>query len=115
VPAELSSYTTIITFAVDMGIIAPALVSTGMLLRRQEPLGYLLASVSLVFIDALGCSLLAMGIAQQIAGLMNLGQFIGFVLSFALLTFFSLGFTIALFLAIANSFSTQAVNSQLSK
>jgi len=96
-PAELASYTTIITFVVDMGIIAPVLVTTGILFRRREPLGYILASVLLIFIDALGTSLLIMGIAQQIAGLMNIGQFIGFVVSFAILTFFSLGFTIALF------------------
>jgi hypothetical protein len=79
VPPELASYTTIITFAVDMGIIAPVLVSAGVLLQRHEPLGYILSSVLLVFIDVLGSSLLIMGIAQRIAGLVNIGQFIGFV------------------------------------
>jgi hypothetical protein len=96
-PKEVASYTTIITFAVDMGIIAPVLVSAGVLLRREESLGYLLASVLLIFIDALGCALMVMGIAQQIAGLMNIGQFIGFVVSFAILTLFSLRYSIALF------------------
>jgi hypothetical protein len=96
VPPELASYTTIITFVIDMAIIAPILVSAGLLFRRGEPLGYLLTSVLLVFIDALGLSLLAMGIAQQLAGLMNTGQFIGFVVSFAILTLFSLRFTIVL-------------------
>ena len=86
-----------------MGIIAPVLVSTGILLRRREPLGYVLASVLLIFIDALGGSLLVMGIAQQMAGLMNIGQFIGFVVSFAILTMFALGFTIALFRDIADT------------
>ena len=100
-PPELASYTTIITFALDMGIIAPVLVSAGMLLRRAEPLGYLLASVLLIFIDALGCALLAMGTAQQMAGLMNIGQFIGFVVSFAILTLFSIRFTFVLFRTIA--------------
>jgi len=97
VPPELASYTTVITFVLDMGIIAPMLVATGILFRRRESLGYVLSSVLLVFIDALGMSLLAMGIGQQIAGLMNIGQFIGFVVSFAILTLFSLGFTIVLF------------------
>jgi len=101
VPQELASYTTIITFALDMGIIAPVLVSAGVLLRRDEPLGYLLASVLLIFIDALGSSLLVMGIAQQIAGLMNIGQFIGFVVSFAILTLFAIRFTVVLFRNIA--------------
>jgi hypothetical protein len=97
VPPELASYTTIITFVLDMGIIAPIFVSVGILLRRREPLGYVLASVLLIFIDALGLSLLVMGIAQKVAGLMNIGQFIGFVVSFAILTLFSLRYTIALF------------------
>jgi hypothetical protein len=102
VPSELAGYTTIITFALDMGVIAPVLVSTGVLLRRGEPLGYVLSSVLLVFIDALGCSLFAMGIAQQMAGLMNIGQFIGMVVSFAILTLFSLGYTVVLFRNIAD-------------
>jgi len=38
-----------------------------------------------------------MGIAQHLAGLMHIGQFIGFVVSFALLTAFALGFTFAVF------------------
>jgi hypothetical protein len=97
VPPEVASYTTVITFVVDMGIIAPALVIAGMLLLRRKPLGYLLASVLLVFTDALGSSLLVMGIGQQLAGLMSLGQFIGFVVSFAILTLFAFGFTVALF------------------
>ena len=97
VPPELGSYTTVITYVIDMGIIAPALVSAGVLLRRREPLGYLLSSVLLIFIDTLGSSLLVMGIGQEVAGLMNIGQFIGFVVSFAILTFFSLGLTVRLF------------------
>lgn len=113
VPPELASYTTIITFAVDMGIIAPVLVSSGILFRRREPLGYVLASVLLIFIDILGTSLLFMGIAQQIAGLMNIGQFIGFVVSFAVLTFFSLTFTVTLFRNMAAPSSRQMTNSPL--
>lgn len=97
VPAELGSYTTIITFALDMGIVAPVLVSAGVLLRRDDPFGYVLSSLLLVFIDELGLSLLAMGIAQKMAGLMNIGQFIGFVVSFAILTLFSLVYTLAIF------------------
>jgi hypothetical protein len=97
VPVEVASYTTIITFVWDMALIAPALVLSGILLLRREPLGYLLAPVMLVFTDVLGSSLLVMGIGQQLAGLMSVGQFIGFVVSFAILTLFSLGFTVALF------------------
>jgi len=108
VPPEVGSYTTIITFVLDMAIIAPVLVGAGVLLRGAEALGYLLASVLLIFIDALGISLLVMGIAQQLAGLMNIGQFIGFVVSFAILTIFSLRFTVALLRNIADDSRVQA-------
>ncbi len=115
VPAELASYTTIITFVVDMGVIAPVLVVTGILLRRLEPLGYVLSSVLLIFIDALGTSLLSMGIGQQIAGLMNIGQFIGFVVSFAVLTAFSLRYTIALFRNLNDPLPIEVSVSKLSR
>jgi len=115
VPAELASYTTVITFVVDMGFIAPVLVSAGVLFRRREPLGYVLASVLLIFIDALGTSLLIMGIAQQRVGLMNIGQFIGFVVSFAILTFFSLGYTVALFRNLADPLRMEVSVPKLSR
>jgi len=115
VPPELASYTTIITYVIDMGMIAPVLVITGILLRRRQPLGYMLMSVLLIFIDALGISLLAMGIAQQMAGLMNIGQFIGFVVSFAVLTLFSLGFTLALFRNLTEPSLLPTENSQILK
>jgi len=109
VPPELASYTTIITFAVDMGIIAPVLASAGILIQRREPLGFVLASVLLVFIDVLGSALLVMGISQRAAGLVNIGQFIGFVASFAILTFFSLGYTTTLFRNMAGDSLPQQV------
>ena len=96
-PPELAHYTTVITFVVDLAIIAPALIVAGILLLRRAPLGYLLASTLLVFTDALGISLIAMGLTQRQAGLMSIGQFIGFVVSFAILTLFALWLTVVLF------------------
>lgn len=103
VPPEVASYTTVITFVVDMAIIAPALVVAGRLFLRREVLGYVLAPVLLVFTDVLGISLLAMGVVQQAAGLMSIGQFIGFVVSFAILTLFALGFTVVLFRNVSDT------------
>ncbi len=96
-PAELGSYTTITTFVVDMGLVAPTLVAGGLLLWRRDPLGYLLAPILLVFMDVLGVGLIVMGGGQMLLGLMSVGQFFGFVVSFAILTVVSLGFTVALF------------------
>jgi hypothetical protein len=103
VPPELASYTTIITFVLDMAFIAPTLVASGALFLRRAPWGYALAPILLVFIDLLGVSLLIIGIAQRMAGVINMGQFVGFVVSFSILTVFALGFSIALFRKMGES------------
>ena len=96
-PAELKHYTTFITGRIDLGIIAPALIIAGGLILKRTHLGYLLASVLLVFTVALGTGLTVAGIAQLLANLVSVGQFIGFTAGFSLLTLFALWFTIILF------------------
>jgi hypothetical protein len=107
-PPEVWSYTTVVTYAIDMGIIAPALIVAGIMLLRRNALGYLLVSTSLVFTTILGINLLTAGIVQKIVGLISIGQFIGFVVSFAILTLFAIGFTIALFRNITERISTDS-------
>jgi hypothetical protein len=53
-----------------------------------------------------------MGIGQEIAGLMNIGQFIGLVVSFAILTFFSVVLTVSMFRTISESTAAQALKSR---
>jgi hypothetical protein len=96
-PPEVGSYTTVITYVFDMGIIAPTLIGSGGMLLRRDPLGYLLASTLLVFIAILGINLLTAGTVQMFAGLISIGQFVGFVASFAILTLFAIAFTLELF------------------
>jgi hypothetical protein len=67
-----------VTVSVGVGVIVPALILTGVLLFRRAPLGYLLAPVLLVFTVVLGIGLTAAGIAQLLANLVSIGQFIGF-------------------------------------
>jgi hypothetical protein len=105
---ELDGYTTGITWAVDMGIVGPTLIIAGVLLARRAPIGYLLASTMLVFSVVLGIQLAAMGIAQFSAGLFGIGQFIGMVGLFAILTLFAIWFTIALFRNVSESALPQA-------
>jgi hypothetical protein len=107
VPPEVESYTTIVTYVVDMGIIAPGLILAGVMLLRRNAWGYLLASTSLVFTTILGLNLLTAGIGQKVAGLISIGQFIGFVVSFAILTLFAIGFTLALFRNVSERISPQ--------
>jgi hypothetical protein len=96
-PPETAHYTTFITGAVDLGIIAPALIVAGVLLFQRMPLGYLLAPVLLVFTVVLGTGLTAAGIAQLLANLVSIGQFIGFTAGFSMLTLFALWFTVVVF------------------
>jgi hypothetical protein len=101
-PSEVWSYTTIITFVIDMAAVAPALMISGLMVLRRTALGYLLASILLVFTALLGANLLAGGILQMLMGLMSIGQFTGFVVSFAILTIFAIGFTRILFRNISD-------------
>jgi hypothetical protein len=96
-PPEASYYTTFITGALDVGIIAPTLITVGILLLRRTGIGYLLAPTVLVFTVVLGTSLTLAGIAQLLAGVVTIGQFIGFTVGFTVLTLFALGFTMNLF------------------
>jgi hypothetical protein len=97
VPAELAHYTTVITFVVDLGMIAPAMIVAGGLLLRRTPTGYLLATVLLIFTLIINIQLGVMGLMQYLAGLMTIGQFIGMSLSFDLIALIAIGFTVSLF------------------
>lgn len=96
-PLEVASYTTLITHAVDLGVLVPTLLLTGVLLLRRVPLGYLLAATMLIFTATLGATLITAGIIQLLAGVVTKGQFIGFTVPFALLTLFDLALTIGFF------------------
>ena len=96
-PLEVASYTTFITGVVDIGIVSPILIVSGTLLLRKVSIGYLLSSTMLVFTVTLGMGLLIAGIAQLLAEVVTIGQFIGFTVPFAILTLIALVFTIILF------------------
>ena len=100
-PTEVSYYTTFTTAVIDMALVAPPLLTAGILLLRRAPWGDLLAATMLVFTCILGTALFAGGIAQLRAGVMSAGQAIGFTAPFVVLTLFALGFTIRLFRSIS--------------
>jgi hypothetical protein len=102
-PSVVASSTTFITGVVDEGIVAPALIVAGALLLRRTPLGYLLASMMLVFTVALGPNPTAAGIAQLLTGVIGIGQFIGMTLPFAILTLIAIWLTVILFRRFSES------------
>lgn len=96
-PSTLMHYTTVTTHVIDLGLLSPAMILTGVLLLRRSPLGYLLAAVLLIFSLVINVQLAVMGLMQYLGGLMSMGQFIGMSGSFDLVALIALGFTIALF------------------
>jgi hypothetical protein len=109
-PLEVWSYTTVITYAIDIGILAPVLIVAGVMILHRNPLGYLLSSTLLVFTVMLGTNLLTAGTIQLLTGSIDIRQFIGFVVSFAILTLYAIWFTVALFRNVSDRISPQNVH-----
>jgi hypothetical protein len=107
-------YTTFITGVIDIGIVAPALITAGVLLHRRAPIGYLLAPVLLVFTVTLGLNLTVAGIAQLLTGVISLGQALGFTVPFVILTLIASGLTVSLFRNVSEPVDGEvSVNVQL--
>jgi hypothetical protein len=68
VPAGLDAYATLVIQAMDLGFVMPTALLAGVLLLRRSAFGYLLSSVVLVKGFTMGAALLAMNVAQVLAG-----------------------------------------------
>jgi hypothetical protein len=97
-PIGLETYTTLVIQALDLGIIVPASLVTAVLLWKQEPWGYTLASVLLVKALMMGVALIGMMIGQALAGVaMSVVE----VVVFTGIALAAIGFTGVLFRNIA--------------
>jgi hypothetical protein len=86
-PSTLATYTSETTWALDLGLVAPLAVLAAALVRRRDPVGYLLASLMLGLNVAIGVALMAQGAAQVAFGVpLSTGEIVGKMLSFAALT-----------------------------
>jgi hypothetical protein len=96
-PNALGSYTTVVTYVLDLGVIAPLAVASGVLLLCRKPVGYLLAAAMLALNLTIGLALMAQGTTILLAGVaMTLGEIIGFIASFAMLTIVGIALLIQL-------------------
>ena len=68
-PDLLDVYTTPVTYALDLGVITPAAALAGLLVRRRDPLGYLLAFPLLVTVVLLLPTIAASTALQAAAGI----------------------------------------------
>ena len=96
-PPEANYYTTFLTGIIDIGMVAPALIIAGVLIRRNNPSGYVLASTLLIFTCILGANLTAGGIIQVTKGVITIGQAMVFTVPFVILTLIAVWFTVVLF------------------
>jgi hypothetical protein len=67
-PAGLEHYTTLVIQGMDLALVIPAAVVSGMALLRRHPLGYLLSSVIIVKGTAMLCCISAMIVNQALRG-----------------------------------------------
>lgn len=82
-PARTEGYTTAVTHALDLAIIAPAVFICAALLLRRRPLGYLFAFPLLGIIVLLGPAIAAQTVAQVRAGVdLTPGEQVGPVMGF---------------------------------
>lgn len=92
-PQALESTTTLVIQAMDMGIIVPVSILSGVLLLRRAPLGYLLASVVLIKFFTYGTAVTAMAVGELLAGV---ALSVIVIVGFPLLTFIGIGLTVVL-------------------
>jgi hypothetical protein len=95
---DIASYTTEITYVLDLGIIVPLLFLSGILLLRRAPVSYLLAPILIIMLAVIGVIIASQTIAQSLAGItLSTGQFIGKAGTFMLLCLFAIGLMVRFF------------------
>jgi len=79
-PSTLETYTTLVIQALDLGVVVPAAVITGILLFKCNKWGYALASILLIKISLLGTAILSMIYFMAQNGVMiEIGQAMFFI------------------------------------
>ncbi len=92
-PELLATYTTPVTYVLDLGVIVPVVFLAGVLVLRRAPLGYLLALIMLVLLAMTGLAVIGQTVAQINAGIVfGPGTLIGMVGSWVILALFAIWF-----------------------
>ena len=99
---EIASYTTEVTYAIDLGIIVPASILAGILLLRRAPVGYLLGAILTILLAIIGVLVATQTVFQSMAGItLSPGQFAGKAGSFMILSLVAVYMIARLFRAIS--------------
>jgi hypothetical protein len=103
-PELVASYTTMITYVLDLGVIVPVVFLAGVLVLRRSSLGYLLALIMLVLLAMTGIAVMAQTVAQRNAGIVfGPGTMIGMVGSWVILALFAIWFAARLLRHLSNA------------
>jgi hypothetical protein len=95
-PARMDSYTTAVTYALDLAVIAPALFISGGLIHRRRPLGYLIGFPLLGIILLLGPAIAAQTVSQTRAGVeLTPGEAVGPVAGFLVVCLWAVWVTVS--------------------
>lgn len=95
---KIASYTTEVTYAVDLGIIAPVCIIAGTMLLRRNDAGYLLAPILLIMLAIVGLMVSLQTFFQLSAGIaLTPGELIGKAGSFMILAAISTWFIVRFF------------------
>jgi hypothetical protein len=109
-PGELASYTTLVTHAIDLGIIAPLSILAGILVWQRVPLGYLLSFTILVLSWTIGTSVVVSGFLQLLAQVLTPAQVLGFVIPFVILSLVGIWLTSAFLHNLSDPLPGQAAH-----
>lgn len=103
VPA-IASYTTEVTYAIDLGIITPLTVLAGIQILRRAPVSYLLAPIMLILLAIIGLVVAAQTVSQSLAGItLSVGEFIGKAGSFMTLAGFAAWLLVRFFRSLSEA------------
>lgn len=98
IPAGLGSSTTIVTYTIDVGIIAVACILAGVQLLRREPIGYLLSAILNIMLIQIGAMVIGQSIMELAAGVqLTPGELIGKSASFVVMAGVAIWLTSILF------------------
>ena len=101
-PAGLGPYTTIVTYTLDVGIIAVACILAAIQLFRRAPMGYLLSGVLNIMLALVAAMVIGQTVMQLRAGVpLTPGEIIGKSASFVVMGAVAIWLTIVLLRSIS--------------
>ncbi|KUP05947.1 hypothetical protein Q75_09770 [Bacillus coahuilensis p1.1.43] len=104
IPFGAIGYTTDITTVLDLGVIAPLSFITCYLLVKRKPIAFLFASNLVTLSGFIGLMVIAQTVAQALEGIiLPVGQYVGFVGTFVMLSLFAFSLTIRMYKAFGNN------------